>query len=64
MKTVYLASPLGFSSEWKYYRDKIKRRLHVLGCTVLDPWEGSFHTAIAEGSAIQEGPPALQRSRT
>jgi nucleoside 2-deoxyribosyltransferase len=56
MTTVYLASPLGFSPEWKYYRDKIKRRLSELGCTVLDPWEGPFHTAIAEASAIQDWP--------
>jgi nucleoside 2-deoxyribosyltransferase len=39
MLSVYLGSPLGFSPEWKSYRDKIKRRLYELGCTVLDPWE-------------------------
>jgi nucleoside 2-deoxyribosyltransferase len=53
---VYLASPLGFSPEWKSYRDKIKRRLHELGCTVLDPWEGPFRPTIEEASAIREWP--------
>lgn len=52
MKIVYLASPLGFSPEWKSYRDKIKERLHESGCTVLDPWEGPFHAAIGEASTI------------
>lgn len=56
MKTVYLASPLGFSPEWKTYRDRIKQRLHDLGCTVLDPWEGPFGPAIAEASAMQDWP--------
>ena len=54
--TVYLASPLGFSQEWKFYRDRIKRRLRELGCTVSDPWEGPFHTAIVEASTIQDWP--------
>jgi nucleoside 2-deoxyribosyltransferase len=54
MKTVYLASPLGFSPEWKTYRDKIKRRLHKLGWTVSDPWEGPFRPTIEEVSAIQD----------
>ncbi|AFM27779.1 nucleoside 2-deoxyribosyltransferase [Desulfomonile tiedjei] len=56
MFTVYLASPLGFSPEWKSYRDKIKQRLTELGCTVLDPWEGPFHKAIAEASSIRDWP--------
>ena len=60
MSTVYLASPLGFSPEWKFYREKIKRRLHEMGCTVLDPWEGPFHTAIAEAGAIQDWPCRVQ----
>jgi nucleoside 2-deoxyribosyltransferase len=60
MKTVYLASPLGFSPEWKTYRDKITQRLHELGCTVLDPWEGPFHDAIAEASAVQDWPSRVQ----
>jgi nucleoside 2-deoxyribosyltransferase len=53
MLKVYLASPLGFSPEWKSYRDRIKCRLHELGCTVLEPWEQKFHEAIAEASSIQ-----------
>ncbi len=51
---VYLASPLGFAPELKSYRDKIRRRLAELGCTVLDPWEGPFRPAIEEASAIQD----------
>ncbi len=51
---VYLASPLGFSPEWKTYRDKIKRRLNELGYTVSDPWEQQFRAAIEEASTIQE----------
>lgn len=57
---VYLASPLGFSPEWKSYRDKIKRRLHELGCTVLDPWDGEYGTAIAEAGGIQDWPTRVQ----
>jgi nucleoside 2-deoxyribosyltransferase len=60
MTTVYLASPLGFSPEWKSYRDRIKQRLHKLGCTVLDPWEVPFGMAIAEASAIQDWSPRVQ----
>jgi hypothetical protein len=56
MLKIYLASPLGFSPEWKSYRDKIKQRLTQIGYTVLDPWEGPFHTAIAEAGTIQEWP--------
>jgi nucleoside 2-deoxyribosyltransferase len=54
MTTVYLASPLGFSPEWKGYRDKIKRRLHELGWTVLDPWEQPFRPTIEEASSIRD----------
>lgn len=36
---VYLASPLGFSPENDYYRNKVKQRLTQLNCTVFDPWE-------------------------
>ena len=64
MKTVYLASPLGFSPEWKSYRDKVKRRLTDLGCTVLDPWEGPFGPAIAEASTIQDWPARVAAFRT
>lgn len=54
MFKVYLASPLGFSPEWKTYRHRIKRRLTELGCMVLDPWDQKFHKAIGEASAIQD----------
>lgn len=53
---VYLASPLGFSSELKSYKDKIKRRLHELGCTVLDPWEQPFHDAIEKAHTVEDWP--------
>jgi nucleoside 2-deoxyribosyltransferase len=56
MVTAYLASPLGFSPEWKTYRDKIKRRLHELGCTVLDPWEQPLRPTIEEASTIEDWP--------
>lgn len=56
MNIVYLASPLGFSPEWKFYKEKIERRLTELGCTILDPWEGPFHDAIVEASTIQDWP--------
>ncbi|GAW67224.1 2-deoxyribonucleoside glycosidase [Geoanaerobacter pelophilus] len=36
---VYLASPLGFSPENDHYREKVKKRLNQLHCTVFDPWE-------------------------
>jgi nucleoside 2-deoxyribosyltransferase len=54
MTTVYLPSPLGFSPEWKSYRDKIKRRLHELDCTVLDPWEQPFRPTIEKAGAIRD----------
>jgi nucleoside 2-deoxyribosyltransferase len=54
MTTVYLASPLGFSPEWKTYRDKIKQRLHEMGCAVLDPWEQPFRPTIEEANAVRD----------
>jgi nucleoside 2-deoxyribosyltransferase len=51
---VYLASPLGFSSEWKTYKDKIKRRLNELGHTVFDPWDQPFRPTIEEASTIED----------
>lgn len=54
MLTVYLASPLGFSPEWKSYREKIKQRLTQIGCRVLDPWEQTYHSAIEEAGGIQD----------
>ncbi|MBI5572909.1 MAG: nucleoside 2-deoxyribosyltransferase [Desulfomonile tiedjei] len=62
--TVYLASPLGFSREWKSYRDRIKQRLHDMRCKVLDPWEGPFGPDIAEASAIQDWPDRVTAFKT
>ena len=59
-RTVYLASPLGFSPEWKSYRDKIKERLLKIGCTVLDPWDQTNRSAIEEAGAIQDWPARVQ----
>jgi nucleoside 2-deoxyribosyltransferase len=53
MTTIYLASPLGFSHEFREYRERIRERLHELGCTVLDPWEPSYRSAL-ENAARQE----------
>jgi nucleoside 2-deoxyribosyltransferase len=63
MLKVYLASPLGFSPELKPYRDKIKRRLTELGCTVLDPWDPKFHNIIEEASAVQDWPARIAAFR-
>jgi nucleoside 2-deoxyribosyltransferase len=54
MNTVYLASPLGFSPEWKGYRDKIKQLLHEQGWMVRDSWDQTFHEAIAEARTIRD----------
>jgi hypothetical protein len=54
MLTVYLASPLGFSPEWKTYKDKIKRRLNELGHTVFDPWDQPFRPTIEKASTIED----------
>jgi nucleoside 2-deoxyribosyltransferase len=54
MRTVYLASPIGFSPEWKDYRDKIKRKLRELDCTVLDPWDQSYRADIEEATSIED----------
>ena len=54
MPTVYPASPLGFSPEWKTYRDKIKRRLNEIGCTVFDPWNQPYRPTIEEASTIED----------
>jgi len=52
MCKVYLASPLGFSPEWKSYRDKIKRRVAETGCWVFDPWDQNFRTEIQQARTI------------
>jgi nucleoside 2-deoxyribosyltransferase len=54
MKSVYLASPLGFSPELKVYSEKIKQRLLEIGCSVLDPWDQPFHAHIQAAHTIQD----------
>lgn len=51
MTTVYLASPLGFSPEMKHYRDRIKLRLHRIGCEIFDPWQQSFGPILKKAKA-------------
>ncbi len=52
-KTVYLASPLGFSPETRPYLERIKSRLGDLGCHVFDPWEQTeFTAAIGQAHAL------------
>jgi hypothetical protein len=60
MPAVYLASPLGFSPELKTYRDRIKQRLTDMGCSILDPWEGTFHNVIADAHAITDWPARVE----
>ena len=54
-KTVYLASPLGFSPETRPYLERIKKRLRDLGCEVFDPWEQTqFSAAIAQAHTLDD----------
>jgi len=53
MSKIYLASPLGFSHEYKPYLERIKARLVQLGTEVFDPWEQPFSKAIREASRIE-----------
>lgn len=53
MPKIYLASPLGFSPEFRSYLERIKARLHELGYEVFDPWEQPFAKAIREASKIE-----------
>lgn len=53
MPKIYLASPLGFSPEQKPYLEKIKIRLHQLGCEIFDPWSLHFGEAIGEAFLIE-----------
>lgn len=39
MKSLYLASPLGFSPENRSYLAKVKAKLESLGFEIFDPWE-------------------------
>jgi len=54
MPKVYLASPLGFSPEYRSYLERIQARLHQLGCEVFDPWAQPFSRAIREASKIED----------
>jgi nucleoside 2-deoxyribosyltransferase len=54
MPKIYLASPLGFSPEFRSYRERIKARLVQLGYDVLDPWAQPFSKAIREASGIED----------
>ena len=54
-KTVYLASPLGFSPETRPYLERIKKRLGDLHCEVFDPWaQTQFAAAIARAHALTD----------
>ena len=54
MPKIYVASPLGFSPEYRSYREKIKARLVQLGYEIFDPWEQPFSKAIREASKIED----------
>ncbi|HEY6838552.1 MAG TPA: nucleoside 2-deoxyribosyltransferase [Geobacteraceae bacterium] len=52
-KTVYLASPLGFSPETRPYLKRIKSRLGYLGWHVFDPWDQTeFAAAIGHAHSL------------
>jgi nucleoside 2-deoxyribosyltransferase len=53
MPKIYLASPLGFSPEYRSYLERIKARLHQLGYEVFDRWGLHFGEAIREASKIE-----------
>jgi len=56
LRTIYLASPLGFSPEFVGYRERIKQRLALAGLIVYDPWDDErteeFSQKIRQSSAI------------
>lgn len=54
MPKIYLASPLGFSSELKPCLERTKARLVQLGYEVFDPWAQPFSKAIREASKIED----------
>lgn len=61
---IYLASPLGFSRENDPYREKIKRRLNELNCSVFDPWEQEeVARRFEEAMSIPEGAKRLSAIR-
>jgi len=53
MSKIYLASPLGFSPEFKPYLERVKAHLVQLGYEVFDPWEQPFAEAIHEASQVE-----------
>ncbi len=54
MSKIYLASPLGFSPEYRSYLERIKARLTQLGHEIFDPWSQPFSKAIREASRIED----------
>lgn len=58
MPSIYLASPLGFSPEFKGYRARIKERLIKKGLVVLDPWDNErsaeFARRLASAACLTE----------
>ena len=53
MPKIYLASPLGFSPEYRSYLERVKNRLLELGYEVFDPWSLHFGEALHEASQIK-----------
>src|SRR5512138_1580415 len=49
LRTIYLASPLGFSTEFIGYRERIKQRLALAGLIVYDPWDNERTDEFARG---------------
>ncbi len=58
LRTIYLASPLGFSPEFVGYRERIKQRLALAGLIVYDPWDNErtdeFSQLIRQASATSD----------
>ena len=58
LRTIYLASPLGFSTETVGYRERIKQRLALAGLIVYDPWDDErteeFSRKHREASSIND----------
>jgi nucleoside 2-deoxyribosyltransferase len=49
---IYLASPLGFSSEFNSYRQRVRVKLISQGHTVIDPWERDYAAQFTEARKI------------
>ena len=54
MPRIYLASPLGFSPEYRSYLERVKARLDQLSYEVFDPWEEPFGKLHDEASRIKD----------